>query len=224
MTAERLQDVVSFLSYTAEYLFDGHLDADAKRQRAELIKEMTNLAIKSGELDGSEMIRFEYAKYKLDAILECGFFGHISISLKTDELFSEEIEQFHEVIRLGKKYSRINIKLPECISDESVIQLKSAFAEIKNRPRLFIRNSIPISLVNSLIAFNSISIAFTDDEVAKSTLVNLNSSNSILDLPYMDLHFLFHHCDQRFDQIPILVAALFGKLGIDVSNPFFLSF
>jgi hypothetical protein len=217
MTLARLQDVVSFLSKAAEHLFEGQLDAEVKKQRVELIQEITNLASKPGELDDRETIRFKYAKHKLDAVLKSDYFNDIDISPETEELFNEEIEQFHKLIELGKKYTKITIELPKVISEDSVAQLKSAFAGIKTFTSLTIRNSIPQSLVDSLRVFWKISIAFTNEEVAERTLFNLSRSNSILDLRYLVFDFQIVHHDQRLKQIPILLAEIFSKLGVDVN-------
>jgi hypothetical protein len=130
MSVARSQEVVQFLSKAAEHLFDGQLDAETKNQRVKLIQEMTNLASKSGEPDDREAIRFKYAMHKLDALLKSKILHSITISAETEELFAAEIEQFHEVVRLRKKYSLIAIELPKGLSEESGTQLISALIEM----------------------------------------------------------------------------------------------
>jgi hypothetical protein len=224
MTILRSHEAVQFLSKAAEKLYEGKADAQVKRMGEELIREMTSLASKPVTIDDIEMIRLKYATHKLDAIIESKFFRDVTISRKTEELLNAEIEHFHEVIRLGKKYFDITIELPNVISEEAVTQLKSAFAAIKNRPRLVIRNSVPLSLIDSLTVFKSILIEFTDNEAIEKTLIHLNRSNSILDLPLLKLDFQKGSSQQRSKKIPILMAEFFGKLEIDVRFLFFSDF
>ncbi len=198
------------------------MDATIRRERQDLIQEIKALAVKPGELDDSETIRFKYAQHKLETVLKISAYTKTAILFKTEELFNEEIEQFHEVLQLGKEYYEITIELPKVISEDSVAHLKSAFADIKNRPWLVIRNSVPQSLVDSLTVFKSISITFTEEVAAEESLLNLNRSNSILDLPLLEFYFQFEHCDRHFKRIPILVAELFGNLRIDVIYPFLI--
>ncbi len=208
---------MSFLSEAAEYLFEGQLDEEEKRERIVLIKEIISLASKPGELSDNETIRFLYAKYKLDARLESDIFPAIDISAETEELFAEEIGQFHAVIQLGKIFEEIHVEFPKVISEESVTYLKSVFAEIKYRPGIIIRDSVPQSLVDSLTVFQIIFVDFTNKEAAEISLTNLKGSNSILDLPPIYLDFQFVYLEHRFQRMPVLVAELFGKLGIDVN-------
>ncbi len=200
-----------------------HLDATSQKRRLELIQEINDFASKPEDLDDSEKSRFKFAMHKLDALLESRHFNVITISPGAEEIFNEEIEQFSEVLQSGKKYKLITIEIPKVISEESVMQLKSLFAEIKNSPDLVLRNSIPPILIDSLTVFQQIQIGFTDNEVAERTLINLNRSNSLLDLPSLILYFE-ENCEWRSTQIPKLLAELFEKLATDVSCSFLYCF
>ncbi len=149
-TIGRSRLVGQFISKATPKLFEAKLAAEDEKQGVNLIQDMIFMARKSGKLGVEESIRFKYAKHKIDALLKSKLLYQITISPKTDQLFKLEMKQFQEVIQLGKKYSKIRIELPRDISDDLVTYLKSVLAQIKNTPKLVIRNSVPLGLVDSL--------------------------------------------------------------------------
>ncbi len=99
--------------------------------------------------------------------------------------------------------------------------LRSAFGDLKDKPALVIRNSVPRSLIESLlIAFRRIEVKFTNTEETEGTLINLRDSEAQSSLAELILDFRGLNCEWASGRIPLLAAEIFNKRGAAVHTPF----
>jgi hypothetical protein len=200
----------------AKKFSDEGLDQKNKEEFYALIEEIEKLQSKRGELDEMQTIRLKYAYHKLETLFKSGMRLSLEISPSTDEILVEEIRLFREVVQSGKEYFDVTIEFPKDVTEETLMLLKSTFGDLNNKSILVIRNLVPRSLIESLIAFRQIKVEFTDTEETERTLINLRDSESLLGLAKLYLDFQWLNYETAFERIPLLAAEICNKRGVDV--------